>query len=108
MLHKTLMLNDIVIEIIKRTIQSALLNVMINKIFPLVIKLFTFLGTGSYYLILIYMVLAVVIFFILYKIYSYFTSNKKLNKLNKLSSEKISSILSKSSYFDFNSKKKKK
>ena len=32
MLHKTLMINDIVIEIIKRSIQTTILNVLMNKI----------------------------------------------------------------------------
>jgi ABC-type multidrug transport system fused ATPase/permease subunit len=106
MLEKTLIINDIVIEIIKRTLQSALLNILLNNVFPRVINLFSYLNASSYYLILLYMFIAVIILFVMYKIYSYFNSKKK----QKSSSKIISSLSSNLSDFDLDPKimKKKK
>jgi len=104
-LKKTIMLNNIVGDIIKNSIQSALLNVLINKVLPLVINLFKYMGNYSYYGILIYLIISVLILFIIYKLFRYLNPNK--NQII-ISSSSISSILSRSSDFDLNCHKMEK
>jgi hypothetical protein len=86
---KTLIMSNIVNEIIKNIIQSTLINILMNKILPLILILLKYLSIGSYYLIFIYMIAAVSIIFIIYKIYNYF----KLSS-NNFSTYQLSSILS--------------
>jgi hypothetical protein len=106
---KSSILNNIVFEIVKGSIKSAILNVLLNKIFPKVISLYKYLGTitslSSYCIIFIYMIVAVVILFILYKIFAFFQSNKKSTKVLNCT---LSSILSKSSDYDLNPHKMEK
>ena len=93
---KTSMLNNI--------IQTALLNVLLNKILPHVLYLFKSISVCSNYYIFIYLIVAVVILFILYKVFKFFKSQK--NKSSSKSS--ISSILSRTSDFDLDTYKMNK
>lgn len=102
---KNLIMNDIVIQIVKNLIQSTLINVLMSKILPLVSTLLNF--SGPYYLILIYLLIAIVILFILYKIFAYFKSNKSTNRKNSYDF-KISSILTNSDDFDLDPQKMEK
>lgn len=102
---KNLIINDIVIQIVKNLIQSTLVNVLMSKILPFVSSLLHF--SGSYHLIFIYLLVAIVILFILYKIFAYFKSNKFI--IDKKSSNfKISSILTNSNDFDLDPRKMEK
>jgi len=90
---KQLVLNDIVIQIINKLVQSTLINVLLTNILPLITKLFQYLNTGSYYIIFIYLLVSVTILFILYKIYTYFSyikinSKKKIKNLIKKNQKK--------------------
>lgn len=96
---KTLMINDIVSKIIYSSIQSALFNILLNKLLPIVSKLFKYYCMYSYSAIFIYLIVAVIILLISYKIFKYFKFNKKSSSID------ISSILSRTSDFDFNKHK---
>ena len=101
---KNLIMNDIVIQIVKNLIQSTLINILMSKILPFVFNLLHF--SGQYYLIFIYLLIAVVILFILYKIYIYFKSNEFI-RTKKSSTFKISSILTNSDDYDLDLRKMK-
>ena len=102
---KNLTMNDVVIQIVKNLIQSTLINVLMSKILPFVSSLLHF--SGQYYLIFIYLLIAIVILFILYKIFVYFKSNKSTNRKNSYDF-KISSILTNSDDFDLDPQKMEK
>lgn len=101
MLLKNKLINDIALNIIKNYIQTHVFNILIDKILPYASLLFNYLNTCSYFYIFIYLILAVVLIFIIYKIIKYFNHKR-------LSSVKISSILSDSSDFNLDPKKMEK
>ena len=103
-------INYTISTVINNITQSILLNVLSKNIFSKIIYLYNCViaksALGSYSILFIYMIIAIVILFILYKIFIYFKSNKKSNKKNnKISSSSLSSILSKPSDYDLNPKK---
>lgn len=95
------MLNDIVGEVLKNIVQTAIIKILVNRLLPYANFLFNYLSSSSYYLILIYLLSAVAILFVLYKFYNFMT----YKKLNKTSSSKLTSITSKSDDFDLNPEK---
>lgn len=93
--EKKLIMNDIVIQVVKNIIQTTLINVLINKVLPYVSYLFNI--AGPYYLIYVYLIIAVIILFVLYKIFVYFRSSKLSNRSSKLSSKSSSKTSNKTS-----------
>lgn len=72
--QKMIIINDIMKDIIFKSIQSLLLDILMSKIFPLILKLLKYFGSYSYYHIMIYLISAVSILFIIYKLYNYLHS----------------------------------
>lgn len=104
LLRKTSLLNDIVGEVLKRIVQTTLVNILINRLLPYANILFNVISTTSYYLIFIYLLSAVAILFVLYKFFRNLTYKKNKKSL----SSKITSITSRTDDFDLNPKKMEK